>query len=86
MTTRTSQATMTFTHQFQLDGFSGLQPPGEYRVDTDEELIEGLSFIAYRRVAALLHLPAIAAPQDRVQVVILAPSALDAMMEHDRHA
>lgn len=86
MTIRTSQTMLTFTRHFQLDGFSGFQPAGEYRVDLDEELIEGLSFIAYRRVAALLHLPAISAPQGCVQLVTMTPSELDAIVEHDRHA
>jgi hypothetical protein len=86
MTIRTSQATMTFKQRFQLDGFPGSQPAGEYRVDMDEELIEGLSFIAYRRVAALLHLPALSAPQDSIQIVTMPPSALDAMLERDASA
>jgi hypothetical protein len=84
MTLRTSHTTMTFTHPFELDGFTEPQPAGEYRVEVDEEVIEGLSFLAYRRVAAMLYLPAITAPQGRIQVISMAPSALDAMLEYDQ--
>ena len=35
-----------------------LLPPADYRVMTDEELIEGLSFPAYRRVLTAIFVPA----------------------------
>ena len=83
MTIRTSRGTAVFNQPFELDGF-GPQPAGEYRLDTDEELLEGLSFLAYRRVGALLYLPAIGASRGTVQVVTLLPAMLDAMLERDR--
>lgn len=55
MTTRTTRKTVTFTRSFVL-GDAGTQAPGTYEVDTDEELIDGLSFVAYRRVATLIKL------------------------------
>ncbi len=57
MTTRTTSRTMTFVHPFKLTGMDGEQPAGRYVVETDEELLEGLSFPAYRRVATYLTLP-----------------------------
>ena len=84
MTLRTSHATITFRRPFELDGFANPQPAGEYRVEVDEEVIEGISFLAYRRVAAMLYLPAITAPPGRIEVVSMTPSALDAMLEYDR--
>jgi hypothetical protein len=53
MTIHTSRGTTTFARPFELDGFEP-QPAGEYRLDWDEEIIEGISFVARRRVAALL--------------------------------
>jgi hypothetical protein len=38
-----------------------IQPPGDYAIDEDEELIDGLSWLAYQRVATFIHLPAISA-------------------------
>lgn len=86
MTIRTSQSTVTFARSFQIDGMDESQPPGDYRVDMDEELLEGLSFLAYRRVAALIHLPAISRPQNRIQVVRVAPAEFDAMIQFDTAA
>lgn len=83
MTTRTTQSTITFTKSFLVDGMEESQPPGDYRVDVDEELLEGLSFLAYRRTAALLHLPAISPSRSWEQVIRLAPAELDAMMQFD---
>ncbi len=54
MTTRTTRKTVTFTHSFSLSGL-GPQPAGAYEVDTDEEEIENLTFLAHRRVATLIH-------------------------------
>lgn len=83
MNVRTTRSTVTFTKPFYLDGLKEYQPPGKYRVDIDEELIEGLSFLAYRRVAALLHLPALSQPQTSIQVARITPATFDAMLEQD---
>ncbi len=55
--TRTTSRTVTFTHPFTLSGVDGVQPAGSYVVETDEELIDSLSFPVYRRTATWLHLP-----------------------------
>ena len=54
--TRTDQRTVTFTKPFQIQGIEGIQPPGSYRVDTDEESIDDLSFLAWRRLATTFHI------------------------------
>ncbi len=41
---------------FPLRGRSDSFPPGSHVVDTTEELIEGVSITAYRRVSTDLHL------------------------------
>lgn len=86
MNVRTTRSTVTFTKPFHLDGFKEYQPPGKYRVDIDEELIEGVSFLAYRRIAALFHLPALSQPQTSVQVASITPATFDAMLEQDSTA
>jgi hypothetical protein len=55
---RTTNKTVTFHRSFHLKGVDRLLPPGNYRVVTDEELIEGLSFPAYRRIATAIFVPA----------------------------
>ena len=54
MTVRTSRKSVTFTRPFSLSGLDELQPAGTYTVETDEELLPGLSFPAYRHVATLI--------------------------------
>ncbi len=56
MTTRTITSFVNFKHAFLLPGMEGAHPAGQYRLETDEEQIDGLSFTAYRRVASRLHL------------------------------
>jgi len=46
MTIWTSSKTVTFRRPFWLKGVDRLLAPADYRVATDEELIEGLSFSA----------------------------------------
>ena len=49
MTIRTSTKTVTFRRPFWLKGVDRLLPAADYRVVTDEELIEGLSFFLCQR-------------------------------------
>ena len=83
MTTRTTQTIVRFSSAFLLPGFDAPQPAGEYRVDQDEESIDGLSRLAWRRVAAFIHLPAIALQVPTQQMVPINPADLDAALEKD---
>ena len=56
MSTRTTETTVTFRRPFTLLSVEGAQPAGTYRLVTEEEQIPGLSFVAFRRTATLLHL------------------------------
>jgi len=58
MTIRSRRETVTFKHPFRIRGVDRVLPPGSYEVITDDELIEGLSFAAFRRVATLIEVPA----------------------------
>lgn len=54
MFTRTSRVDVVFRRAFVLKGVEGLQPAGTYTVETEEELIDGLSFPAYRRIWTMI--------------------------------
>jgi hypothetical protein len=54
---RTKTTDITFRHPFTLKGLERPAPPGTYRVDIEEEQIDGLSFLAYRRLATFIRLP-----------------------------
>jgi len=55
-------------------------PAGTYRVETDEEQLENLSFVAYRRVATRIHLtkPGI------VEVLSVDPGHLAEALDRDK--
>jgi len=48
---------VTFDRPFSLSAVDEVQPAGTYAVEIDEELMEGLSVLAYRRVATTIYLP-----------------------------
>ena len=54
---RTTRETVIFDQPFRLSGVEEEQPAGAYTIATDEDLIEGLSFLAYRRIATTIYLP-----------------------------
>ena len=56
MMVRTKVTEVTFKRTFQLAEMETPYPPGTYRIETDEEQLETLSFLAYRRVATRIHL------------------------------
>jgi hypothetical protein len=58
MTIRSRRETVTFRHPFRIRGVDRVLPAGSYEVITDEEMIEGLSFAAFRRVATMIEVPA----------------------------
>jgi hypothetical protein len=60
MTIRSRRETVTFKHPFRIRGVDRLLPAGAYEVITDEEMIEGLSFAVFRRVATMIVVPAAA--------------------------
>jgi hypothetical protein len=81
MTIRTSSQTITFHRSFRLKGVDRLLPPADYRVLTDEELIEGVSFPAYHRVSTAIFVPAPSG--SAVEMVTIDPLDLKAAQEQD---
>ncbi len=57
MSERVARETVTFTKPFYVEGLGCQQPAGTYKVEIVEELIEGLSFLAYRVVSTSIVLP-----------------------------
>src|SRR6266567_1535917 len=69
MTTRSRRETITFRHPFRIKGIDRLLPAGGYEVITDEEMIEGLSFASFRRVATMIMVPAEAPRSSMMEMV-----------------
>ncbi len=57
MTMRSRRETITFRHPFRIKGIDRQLQAGAYEVVTDEEMIEGLSFASFRRVATMIMVP-----------------------------
>lgn len=72
---------VTFAQPFTLKGVDRLLPAGSYRVVTDEELIEGVSFPVYRRLSTVIFVPATSASS--VEMVGIDPQDLEAAQELD---
>ena len=82
MIARSLSKTIVFNKPFLLKGVGRTLPAGEYRVVTDEELIEGISFPVYRRVATMIFVPG---PQgaSSIEMVTVDPLDLQAALERD---
>jgi hypothetical protein len=83
MSIRTRAKTVIFSRPFSLKGVDRVLPAGDYRVLTDEELVEGVSFPVYRRVSTMIFLPAQFHRSGSVELVTIDPLDLRAAEERD---
>jgi hypothetical protein len=72
-----------FAHPFALRAVEGEQPPGIYAVETTEVPIDGLSFVAYRRVSTTIILASSQFGPGSRQVVTIDPLDLEAAQKRD---
>ncbi len=82
MTTRTSSKMVTFARPFLLKGVDRILAAGDYRVVTDEERVEEVSFPVYRRVSTMIFVPA-ESYHSSVEMVPIDPRELQAAQERD---
>jgi hypothetical protein len=83
MTARTSQRTVTFIRPFSLSGLDEAHPAGTYTVQTHEEAVPGLSFLAWRRTGTRIFLPSRPGGAFVEQLVDIDPLELEAAQERD---
>ncbi|MFY9900603.1 MAG: hypothetical protein WAK67_22855 [Xanthobacteraceae bacterium] len=86
MTIRTSSKTVSFARPFLLKGVDRVLAAGRYKVITDEELIEELSFPVYRRVATMIFVPADSQNSSSVEMVAIDPRDLKDAQDRDAEA
>jgi hypothetical protein len=79
VTSRTTRKTVTFKRPFILNGIDGTHAPGVYEVVTDEESLDSMSIIAYRRVATFIQIQR----DGDTQVYPIDPVELDAALIQD---
>ena len=86
MTDRVSRAAVTFAQPFFVEGVGRDQPAGTYEVETVEEPIEGLSFLAYRTVSTSIVIPRSGGGKHDFQMARIAASVVQAArLETDKH-
>jgi hypothetical protein len=82
MSIRTTRKIVKFSRPFAIEGVGRVLPPGSYEVVTDAELIEGLSFPVYRRVATMILAPT-QSFQPSIEMLTVDPFDLTAAIERD---
>jgi len=86
MTTRSRRETVHFKHPFRLKGVDRLLSPGAYEVVTDEEMIEGLSFPSFRRVATMIIVPGVAPRKSSMEMFAISSVDLSDAQRNDASA
>lgn len=82
MSIRTTRKIVKFANSFSIVGVGRVLPAGVYEVVTDEELIEGLSFPVYRRVATMILAPTQSSKRS-IEMLTIDPHDLATAMERD---
>lgn len=70
---------MTFRSPFEFRGTDGVQPPGSYEVEVEEDIVETNSRTVYVRVATFLYIRS----PGMVRTVTIDPEDLEAALEKD---
>jgi hypothetical protein len=86
MTTRSRRETVHFKHPFRIKGIDRVLPPGAYEMITDEEMIEGLSFPSFRRVATMIMVPGGAPRRSTVEMISISADELSYAQRNDSSA
>ena len=84
MTSRSTRSTVTFVHSFRIAGYEDELPAGDYDVVVDEDLLEGVSFEAYRRTASYLLIGGQAGGRGPSEMRPIDPRDLDAALARDQ--
>jgi hypothetical protein len=84
LTSRVTSRTVTFVRPFRLDELEHELPAGRYRVETEEETLDNVSFIAYRHVSTHIFVPPLFAISDGTQMCLIHPEGLTRALSLDR--
>jgi hypothetical protein len=84
MASRTTRKTVTFTKPLVLGFLDEVLPAGDYVVETDEDLLQGVSFPAYLRVSTIFHLQHASGNPLLARTMSVEPHEIDAALARDR--
>jgi hypothetical protein len=83
MTTRSRREQIVFKHSFRIKGIEHDLAAGTYEVVTDEEMIEGLSFPCFRRLATLIMIPGASPHSSSIEMISINPVDLTHAQDSD---
>ena len=84
MLTRSTRSMVTFSNDFTIGDSQREFPPGTYEILVEEELIQGLSFKAYRRTATYLMVRGHGARAGQTTMQVTTKEELDHAIACDR--
>ncbi|HAT87058.1 MAG TPA: hypothetical protein DCS30_14565 [Rhizobiales bacterium] len=84
MKNKLTKSVVHLKHEFSLPKSEQLYPPGDYNISYEEELIEGISWLAYRRKATFIEIPSIGTSKTRTEQHAIDFDELTAIMEWDK--
>lgn len=84
MDTQSSKSMVTFLNSFVLAGYPDELPAGAYEVVVEEELLQGLSFEAYRRTSTSLMVRGKRGQASRMEMRPTTERDLEMALSHDR--
>lgn len=84
MNLRSSRSTVTFSNAFTVSGYSDELPAGNYEVLVEEELLQGLSFEAYRRTATYMMVHGKGGRGGRTEIRVITESDLKKALSRDQ--
>ncbi len=82
MSTRIKMKSVTFARPFFLDEIDRELPAGVYALEVEEEMLDGVTFVGYRRVGTRMTVPSSAGTG--METWLIRPDGLDAALERDR--
>jgi len=85
MTLRTTSTIVSFKEPFSLRDVEGIQPAGNYTIWFEDDLIEGLSHAARRRISTTIQIPSTSSSVEQSRLVPIRQTDLDAALLKDLH-
>jgi hypothetical protein len=86
MTTRSRREQIIFRHSFRIKGIERELAAGIYEVVTDDEMIEGLSFPCFRRLATMIMVPGASPHGSSIEMISISPLDLSDARDIDARA
>jgi hypothetical protein len=86
MTTRSRREQIIFRHSFRIKGIERELAAGIYEVVTDDEMIEGLSFPCFRRLATMIMVPGASPHGSSIEMISISPLDLSDARDTDARA